>query len=53
MPEIMRPMTSAEVSFDGDYPIKLGFGDKIVNQKSGAGYEYFEIEQIELFRDTQ
>lgn len=37
---------SAEVSFDGDYPIKLGFGDKIVIKKAEQATNILKLSKL-------
>ena len=37
---------SAEVSFDGDYPIKLGFGDKIVIKKAEQSTNILKLSKL-------
>lgn len=37
---------SAEVSFDGDYPIKLGFGDKIVIKKAEHAANILKLSKL-------
>ena len=38
--------SSAEVSFDGDYPIKLGFGDKIVIKKAEQATNILKLSKL-------
>ena len=35
-----------EVSFDGDYPIKLGFGDKIVIKKAEQATNILKLSKL-------